>query len=297
MKQNNEKSKSSSVKKKLILIISVIMTGLIITGIIVANRTKTQIREVFQLNEKMKNEGYYLSEFEFKMLGIAYYLDHGHYLKAFSRLNKIHQELSTGEGLIKVPEFSSSKEKLEFYKKLQNPQTGAFMDDAYPLFTYFGVTANMIAYIEDLSKIANESFRLQYPLKFLDQINTPEKLIELVDDLSTVGWLGAKFKTPYVEIGELWSLAEDAERLGIYSFSPEWKQVYLQWCYDNQDEETGLWGSRLRTNNKLLNGGDLTDSEKMIKKFIASNGNEIYPDFPLRYRDKMFKTALRMDIK
>ncbi len=150
----------------------------------------------------------------------------------------------------------------------------------------------MIHYIEDLSKTAEEPFRLKYPLRFLDEINTPEKLINLLDDLSKVGWIGARFKTPYVSIGELWSLAEDAERLNIYSFSPQWKRAYIQWCYDNQDEETGLWGSRLRRTGKLLDGGSLTDSEKIISKFIDSNGNEIYPDFPLKHRDKIFSTAL-----
>jgi hypothetical protein len=95
-----------------------------------------------------------------------------------------------------------------------------------------------------------------------------------------------------VEIGELGSLVQEAECLGLYSFSPEWKQTYLQWCYDNQDEETGLWGARSRRDNTLLHGGDVVDSEKMISKFIDSDGNEIYPEFPLRYRENMFATVL-----
>lgn len=263
----------------------------IVTGILLKTRVKTQVREVFKMNEVLKNEGYYLSEFEFKLLGLAYYLDHGQFIKGLSGLDKIHNQLRNKEGIIKIPEFLNNKEKLRFYRNLQNPVTGSFLDEPCPLFTYFGVTSNMIHYIEDLSKKAEEPFRLNYPLIFLDEINTPEKLIHVLDDLSTVGWIGSRFKTPYVSIGEFWSLVEDAERLGLYSFSPQWKRTYLQWCYDNQDEETGLWASRLRRTNKLLGGGNLTDSEKMINKFIDSNGNEIYPDFPLKYRDKMFRTA------
>lgn len=270
----------------------IVLVLLIVTGILTTIRFKTQLREIFKMNEVLKSEGYYLSEFEFKLLAQAYYLDHGQFIKALSGLGKIHRQLTNKEYLIKIPRFPSNKGKLNFYLNLQNPETGAFMEGLYPLFTYFGVTSNMIQYIEELSKTAEEPFRLTYPLKFLDEINTPEKLINVFNDLSKVGWIGSKYKTPYVSIGEFWSLVEDAERLGLYSLSPEWKRTYLQWCYDNQDEETGLWGSRLRRTNKLLDGGNLTDSEKMINKFIDSNGNEIYPDFPLKYRDKMFRTAL-----
>ena len=279
--------------KKIISITFLVVLALFIgTGILMTIQVKTKLKEIFKMNEVLKSEGYYLSEFEFKMLAQAYYLDHGQFVKALSDIGKIHRQLTKKENLIKIPEFSDNKEKLEFYINLQNPVTGAFLEGSYPVFAYFGVTSNMIHYIEDLSKTAEEPFKLKYPLRFLDEINTPEKLINLLDDLSKVGWIGARFKTPYVSIGELWSLAEDAERLNIYSFSPQWKRAYIQWCYDNQDEETGLWGSRLRRSGKLLDGGSLTDSEKIISKFIDSNGNEIYPDFPLKHRDKIFSTAL-----
>jgi hypothetical protein len=106
------------------------------------------------MNEVLKSEGYYLSEFEFKLLGQAYYLDHGNFIKALSGLDKIHKQLKNKESLIKIPEFPGNKEKLNFYRNLQNPVTGAFLDGSYPIFTYFGVTSNMIHYIEDLSKTA-----------------------------------------------------------------------------------------------------------------------------------------------
>ena len=281
-----KKNKIASITFPIVLVL------LIFTGILTTIRFKTWLREIFKMNEVLKSEGYYLSEFEFKLLAQAYYLDHGQFTKALSGLRKIHKQLTTKENLIKIPEFPGNREKLNFYRNLQNPETGAFMDGPYPVFTYFGVTSNMIHYLEDLSGTSGEPFRLAYPLKFLDEINTPETLINLLDDLSKVGWIGSRFKTPFVSIGELWSLVEDAERLGLYSFSPQWKRAYLQWCYDNQDKTTGLWASRLRRTNKLLDGGNLTDSEKIISKFIDSQGNEIYPDFPLKYRDKMFTTAL-----
>lgn len=281
-------------KKYLITVISVIVAIILIgSGIAVKNSVKTQIREIFKLNEELKSEGYFMAEFEFKMLGLAYYLDKGQYATAYSRLNQIHRQLKSREGLIKAPEFSGKKEKLEFYLSLQNPQTGAFMDDSYPLFTYIGVTLNVVSYIERLSQEAGEPFRLKYPLKFLDEINTPEKLTFL-DNLSTVGWIGAKFRTPYVEAAELAeSIYGDMARFNLYTFSPEWKQALLKWFYENQDSKTGFWGPKLRSSGQLLNSGDLVATEKIIKLFVDNKGNNLHPDFPLRYKDEMFATTLQ----
>ena len=147
MTQNTKKMTSFFTKKTILLTISVFVILFILSGMTLAIRTKTQVKEIFKLNEERKSEGYYVSEFEFQMLAAIYYLDHRDYIKALSTLNTIHKQFKTTERLIKIPEFSNKKEQLEFYKTLQNPRTGAFMrDDSYPLFTYIGVTANMIAY-------------------------------------------------------------------------------------------------------------------------------------------------------
>lgn len=279
-------------RKAIPAIILIVIALFTVSGISIISRFKKQLNEIFKMNETLKKEGYYLAEFETQMLGIAYYLDHGNYKKARTGLNNIHSQLTEREGLVKVDEFSDDREKLDFYLHMQKSSTGAFMNESYPLFTFFPPTTNMIQFIEDLCNKTGEPFRLLYPLKFLDEINTPEKLVLLLDDLSKSGWIGSKFKTPFVSIGELWSLAMDAERLGLYTFPSEWKKAYFQWCYDNQDEETGLWGSRDRRTGKMLNGGNLTDSEKIISKFIDSDGNEIHPEFPLKHGDKIFRTAL-----
>jgi hypothetical protein len=113
----------------------IVIVLLILTGILTTTRFKTRLREIFKMNEALKSEGYYLSEFEFKLLAQAYYLDHGQFIKALSGLRKIHKQLTNKENLIKIPEFSGNKEKLNFYRNLQNPETGAFMDGHYPIFT------------------------------------------------------------------------------------------------------------------------------------------------------------------
>ncbi|MEN6351018.1 MAG: hypothetical protein ABFD08_16685 [Syntrophomonas sp.] len=280
-------------KKRLIIIISVIAAVLLIgTGTYVYSIINS-IPQIFKLNEKRKAEGYYLAEFEFKMLGCAYYLDKGQYITALSRLKHIHDQLESGEGLIKVPKFNNQKEELAFYLKLQNPKTGAFMDDAYPVFTYIGPTANVIYHIEYLCQATGQPLHLKYPLRYLDEINTPAKLAAFLDDLSTVGWAGAKFRSPYIEAAELNCYPEDMKRTGLYSFSPEWKKALLQWFYNNQDSKTGYWGPRLRSSGELLNSGDLLSTEKILKLFVDNQGNNLYAEFPLRHRDKLFASTLR----
>lgn len=232
-------------------------------------------------------------EFEFKMLGIANYVDRGHYLQAYTTLNQLHKQLLSRDGLVKVPKFANKKEELDFYLSLQNPRTGAFMDDTYPLFTYFDPTVNMVTKLAGLAKETGQPLHLKYPLKFLDQINTAEKLNGYLDDLSTVGWIGSKLpKTPYVTAAQTINYTE-FETNKLYSFSPEWKQALLKWFYDNQVSETGFWGSKLRGSGKLLKSGDLGPTFHIVKLFVDDQGNTIHSEFPLRYKDKMFANTLQ----
>lgn len=282
--------------KKRYLITAVILTAVILligSGIVIKNNVQAQVQELFKLNEELKSAGYYLAEFEFKMLGCAYYLDKGRYFTALSKLNQLHRQMQTREGLIKIPEFADKKAKLEFYRNLQNPKTGAFMTDDYPLFTYIGCTLNVVSHIELLSQEAGEPLRLNYPLQFLDEINTLEKIRAFLDDLSTVGRIGAKFRSPYVLPAELAANIDYLEATGLYTFSPEWKKTLRQWYYDNQDSQTGYWGPRLRGRGELLNSGDLVSTEKVVKLFVDNQGNNIHAEFPLRYTDQMFSTTLQ----
>ncbi|WP_147822523.1 hypothetical protein [Salidesulfovibrio onnuriiensis] len=285
-------AKSHTVLKYTAFILTGVVLLLLVAGGYAAYRTKSQVGTIFRLNEARKAEGYYLSEFEFQMLGAAYHLDQGNYLTAFSILDALEHQLETGRGLIKTPKFDTAKQKLEFYRSLQNPETGAFMTSGFPLFTYIGPTANMIEFIEDLSREAGEQFALNHNLAFFDDIDTPEKLRAFLDDASHVGRVGAMFKTPYVCVAELNALVEQCERLGIRSFAPEWKQALYGWFYEDQSPETGLWGSRWRGDNTQVDGGSLTDSEKVIKMFVDFEGNDLHAEYPLRHHQQLIRSAL-----
>lgn len=65
-------------RRTLTIVISVIAASLIIGPGFYVCRSLASIPEMFKLNGKLQAEGYYMGEFEFKMLGCAYYLDKGH---------------------------------------------------------------------------------------------------------------------------------------------------------------------------------------------------------------------------
>ncbi len=252
---------------------------------------------LFKLNKQCQEEGYYMAEFEFKMLGFAYQLDKGRYVTAISGIRKLHEQLRSRRGLIKVPRFNDKREELEFYLALQNPRTGAFMDDSFPYCTYDPPTQNVLLLLEQLAKATGQPLRLKYPLKYLDDINTPAKLTAFLDDVSNVGWLASRFpQTSFVFAREL--LAHGAEdsvlvRTRLYTLSPEWKQAILQWFHARQDPETGMWGPKSRGSGKLLTL-DLDNTASIAKAFVDPEGNDLYASFPLRYKSEMFASVLKV---
>lgn len=279
-------------RKQIIRLLSLVIVSFFVVAGYYVYSSFTAVPKMFKLNSELVSEGYYTGDFEFKMLGLAYYLDRGHYITSITKINQLNNQLKTKKGLIKIPKFKDKQEELEFYLNLQNPRTGAFMDDSYPLFTYSEPTINMVEKLEDLAKETGQPLKLKYPIKFLDKINTEEKLNVYLDDLSSVGWIASKFKTPFLAASTTIYL-DELEANNLYTFSPEWKQALVKWFYRNQDSNTGFWGSKLRGSGKLLNSGDLGPTFHIIKLFLDDQGNNLYPNYPLRYKDEMFSTALK----
>ncbi|TEB06018.1 hypothetical protein Psch_03060 [Pelotomaculum schinkii] len=278
--------------KKIVIAVSCLVAIFIIGSGLFIYRTITSVSEMFRLNGQLQAEGYFMGEFEFKILGCAYFLDKGKYITAFTKLNELHRQLKTREGLIRVPDFADKNEEMDFYLSLQNPKTGAFMDETYPSFYYFEPTLNIVEHLELLAEETGRPLRLKYPLRFLDEINNPERLKNILDDLSTVGWIGSKLpKTNYI-MASFYHNYDLLERNKLYSFSPEWKATLLQWFYLNQDSKTGFWGPRLRNSGEMLHGGDLGPTYKIAGLFVDEKGNNLHQEFPLRYKDEMLKTTL-----
>jgi hypothetical protein len=268
---------------------------ILISGVFISLRVKTQVKELFKMNKDLQVEGYYMAEFEFQMLGFGYYLDKGQYVKALTRLSDYHTKLSNRAGLIKIPEFMNNQEEINFYLNLQNPKTGAFMDDSAPFCTYFSVTENIICHLDALADSTTAPLKLKYPLIFLDEINTPEKLKIYLNDISYVGWLASKFpQTTFHFARDILSNAGPdnvIEKNNLYSFSPEWKHTMLKWMHEFQDSETGLWGPKDKKTYELRKF-DINNTYSILKEYKDTNGDDIHEDFPLRYQEKLFKSVL-----
>ncbi|HPO13934.1 MAG TPA: hypothetical protein PLI09_10850 [Candidatus Hydrogenedentes bacterium] len=284
-------------KRTVLLVVVVVLLGVAGAGLGIKNHTQRQVGELFRMNRELQEQGYYMADFEFKMMSLAYWLDRGHVYTALSRLNSLHAQLAEKEGLIKVPKFADKGEEFEFYRNLQNPKTGAFLDESYAYCVYNEVTENVVEHLLALAKDTGQPLQLKYPLKYLDEINTPDTLRAFLDDVSNVGWLATKFpQTTFVCARSLINFCNSEGVIGenhLYDFSPEWKQALIQWFYDNQDPQTGFWGPKSRTSGKLVKK-DLTNTASIIKTFVDEEGKNRHASFPLRYRNEMFKASLEI---
>ena len=216
-------------KKRKIISLAVTTCFLLLFGLTISKsvKVKTQVKELFKMNKKLQEEGYYMAEFEFKMLGFAYYLDKAQYIKALKMLSDYHTQLTEKTGLVKIPTFKTSQEEIDFFLNLQNPKTGAFMDENAPFCTYWSCTENVLLHLESLSDSSSRPFQLKYPLKFLDSLSTPENLQAYLNDISYVGFLAQKFpQTSFHFARDVLSIASTdniLELKNLYIFSLYWK--------------------------------------------------------------------------
>ncbi|MGL4393072.1 MAG: hypothetical protein ACRCSK_06535, partial [Fusobacteriaceae bacterium] len=274
-------------KNFLQVMVSIVVTFFIVFGLYFG----FAIPKLFKLNSELKKEGYYVGEFEFKMLGFVSYLDNFKITKAYVEVDKFKNSMKLRE-LKKIPEFKNDQEKLEFFLSLQNPKTGAFMDESFPYFTYIAPTVNMIEYTKTLSLKINKPLKLKYELKFLEEINSPEKLTKYLNSVASTNFLLAKIKAPYVAgISELASY-KIFETDNLYKFSPEWEATLKNWFINNQDSQTGFWGSKLTGNFKGGTDQDLASTFHVLKLFIDENGNILDKKFEPKYNDKLFASML-----
>lgn len=264
-------------------------------------RFKSHLNEMFKMNRELQEQNFYMADFEFKLLGIAYLLDKGHYRKSINLFYQYYEQLKSKKDLIKIPHFESTEAELEFYLDLQNPKTGAFMDDAYPYCVFHAPTENVLNHIDKLARQIGVPVKLKYRLHYLDKINTHETLLAYLNDVSIIGPIASKLpQTTFENARDIISLTRNPddprhaenliEKLELYTFSDQWKQTLLQWFYDAQDPETGLWGPKSKS-GKLLKK-DLSNTASILKAFKDRKGNNLYDIFPLRYVDKLVESAL-----
>ena len=252
---------------------------------------------LFRRNAELKAEGYYMAEFEFKMMAALYHLNNGAYWSAYKTLRRISREVRTLEGLPRIPDGASADELMTFMLERQYPRTGAFIDPSYPFWTYIGPTANALEHLDVLSRQTGRPVKLKYPLRFLDQIADPERLrVSLGSLLYFREFWADKFggPTPYVLVSELSPDSIDLfERVGGYRFSDQWKQALRDWFYETQDPATGFWGARIGEESRWRQSLDIDSTSHILKHFLTDRGEPRDPKYPLRYSEALARTLLK----
>lgn len=258
-------------------------------------RAFSSVPHLFRRNAELKADGYYMAEFEFKMLAVLRMLSDGAYLDAYSTLNRIRAEMDTGAGLVRMPADASPEARFDFLIDRQDPSTGAFMDPAYPPFTYLSPTLNVVEALEELSRTTERPLKLKYPLRFLDAIATPEALTAYLDDFL----YGDRFWSerfpgpgPYgVAVSEI-AYVDLFERTGLYRFTPAWKEALRTWLDATQDPVSGFWGMRVGAPDDWHPRVDANSTFHILHLILTADGDDADPARPLRHGEAMAATLV-----
>lgn len=278
-----------------VAVLAAVVTGAGILGY-QAHQLFGSVPYLFRRNAELKAEGYYMAEFEFRMLGIVKKLSDGDYLDAYSTLRHLRRQMENGEGLARMPADLSAKARYEFLLSRQDPTTGAFMSPDYPLFTFVAPTLNVIEALDGLAKEIGDPLRLHYPLRFLDEIATPEALRTYLDAHLYIG----RFWTEHVPgpgiygpgISEL-GYVDLFETTGTYRFTPAWHAAFRDWLDATQDQESGMWGARVGTPSAFETKHDANSTYHILHYLLTDDGADRDPTHPLRHADALARSLMR----
>jgi len=290
----DEKVRHATLKRLLAILIALVAAAALAVGLYVRNAVKS-VPRLFKRNAELKAQGYYMGEFEFKMVAVQYYLNAGSYLKAFTTLRCIRWEMETTQGLVRMPRGSSSQQMMDFLLDQQDPTTGAFMDPRYPYFTYISPTLNAVDALEDLVRQTGRPLKLKYPLRFLDRISAPEHLRAFLNSNLYLKerWARLGGPGPYEADSEL-AYFDELESAGVYRFSGAWKNALRQWFYQTQDPATGFWGSRIGNPAKWRQNLDANSTYHVLHLVLDRHGENQSKQYPLRYAGKLVRNLLKL---
>lgn len=285
-------------KRFLIAMLAALCAVLLAIGLTV-HSTVDSVPRLFRRNAELKAQGYYMGEFEFKMLASQYHMNVGHYLRAVRTLRRIEAEMLDARNLKKMPANATPEEQMAFLLERQDPVTGAFMDHDYPAFSYFAPTCNVVEALMHLSKQTGRPLKLKYPLRFLDRIGTPQQLRAYLDSLLYLNSRVARFPGPGPYgpgVSEIPSF-DVLEEAGVHRFSEPWKEELRRWFYETQDPASGFWGARIGNAERWHQKKDINSTFHILKLVLADTGENRDAAFPLRFGDKLARGILdAMDV-
>ena len=151
-------------------------------------------------------------------------------------------------------------------KKLQNPETGFFVEKTHhPIHT----TAHCIAALELFDE------KPEYRIKALEQYMTPEKIREFLDQLD---WNGNPWNASHQGAGiyVAMNLTDMA--------SNQWNDAYFEWLWQEADSQTGFWRR------------GCVGTGKPVFHSLAGSFHYLFNHedaaMPLRYPEKMIDSCL-----
>ncbi len=281
--------------KSVLIVLTAAAAVAVLAAALYVRATVKSVPSLFRRNAELKAQGYYMGEFEFKMLAVQYDLNAGRYLKAFTTLRRIRREMETTQGLVKMPQGASPGRMMDFLLDRQDPTTGAFMDPRYPYFTCLAPTLNAVEALENLARQTGRPLKLKYPLRFLDRIRTPENLRTFLDAHLYLQetWARLGGPGPYVASSEIASF-DQLEQAGLYGFSGAWKDALRRWFYETQDPATGFWGTRIGSPAKWRQNMDANSTYHVLKLVLTRRGENQSEKYPLRYAGELARNLLKI---
>lgn len=151
--------------------------------------TFSLVPELFRLVKEVPAGGVLHRRIRVPDARLAYMLDKGEYEKAASGIARMRRQMRNREGMRKVPKFADKAEEMEFYLSLQNPRTGAFMNDSFPYCTW-EVRRKTSSCTSTRWRRTGRPLKLRYPLRF-DRIDDTVELKRYMDELGNIGWLAS----------------------------------------------------------------------------------------------------------
>jgi len=271
--------------KRTLLVLSALTCLVVLVAGLAFYSTIRQVPRFFRRNAELKAQGYYMGEFEFKMVASQHQLSEGRYLETYRMLRRIGDELQSTQGLARMPGHATPEEQMDFLLARQDSATGAFMDPSYPDFTRFAPTCNVVEALLRLSRETGRPLRLKHPLRFLERFGTPEQLRAYLESLLYQDELSARFPGPGPYGPGVSELADFhvLEEAGVARFSEAWKTELRRWFYETQDPATGFWGARIGSARNWRQKVDVNSTFHILKYVLDERGGNQDDRFPLRH--------------
>ncbi len=242
-------------------------------------------KDIIKGINKKKKEGYFVQRLNDKKILAQYYeIVLKDKKKAEALYEEIKQDLKNL--LLKSPK-GTSRDIANFLRNLQNKETGSFVE--HPAI--FWLEMERAKHILFLLKENN--LKPKYPLKFLNKVDTGERLKEYFKSL-----LFDFSKNNEDELNLVITRLPTIKSYGFHKFGEEWDDVYFECIEMWQDPKTGYWGPWIKKGNKINKKPELSITFHIIRIYYDKKTHQpINKNRKPRYAKKIVETTWNLKNK